>query len=111
MPKVSAIQSFPALTNSAVRPTDVDAFDHLRDLQFPDVGHDKVTLIIGQDHSYDLNHWSYVQDAAESRLLYERRLDGLSTGRFAPAMSTTTKVYRVSLLQSPVCMRPMMIII
>ena len=39
------------MNNSVVRVTDVDAHDYLRDLPSLDVGHDKVTLIIGQDNS------------------------------------------------------------
>ena len=46
-----AIDSFPALTNSIPRSTDIDAYDHLRGLPLPDVGQDRVKIIIGQDNS------------------------------------------------------------
>ena len=46
-----AIDSFPALTNSIPRSSDIDAYDHLRGLPLPDVGQDRVKIIIGQDNS------------------------------------------------------------
>ena len=102
------------MSNSVVRATDVDAHDYLRDLYRLWTwvttrwrwSLDKTTLML-------FNRWSYyVQKAAQSRLLSERRSDGLSTGRFAPAMSTTTKVYRLSLRRTTesVYMRPTIMI-
>ena len=51
LPEVYAIHSFPALTNSIPRSTDIDAYDHLRGLLLPNVEHDRVKIIIGQDNS------------------------------------------------------------
>ena len=48
---VYAIDTFPAMTNSVTSAADVEDFDHLSSLPIPDVGHDKVTIIIGQDNS------------------------------------------------------------
>lgn len=48
MPRVYAVRRFPELKNSMVSPSDVKAYDHIKDIEVPQL-EDDVSLLIGQD--------------------------------------------------------------
>ena len=49
LPIVFAVQTFPTLVSSIARTTDIEMWEHLKDLPIPHVDASDVTLIIGQD--------------------------------------------------------------
>ena len=49
LPRVFAMNQFPSLKGSTVKPGEVMKWDHLRGLSTPDVGKNGVGLLIGQD--------------------------------------------------------------